>query len=298
MALTTVAENMQISSILVKELLADAEFNCRGHIAPIDVSDLARSMDRQGLQLPIEVKPLDPEKVRITGKRFQIICGHRRHKAAEILQWERIPAIIKEHITDVEARVRNLTENLNRKDLNILQEAFALRNLKEEGMTQDDVSKELDKSRGWVQVRYMLLDLTEEIQEKAAAGLLSQQQIRDLYMLRHDLPAQAEAVRSIIDAKSRGEKVNVKPKKPPKSITAKKPREKNEVFEMIDHINKAVGMNFGTRCLAWAAGEISDLELFHDIKGLANERGKYYEIPTQSMEEMAPQGGFGNQEFE
>ena len=48
---------------------------------------------------------------------------------------------------------------------------------------------------------------------------------------------------------------------------------------MQDHIQNAVGNNFGTRCLAWAAGQISDFELFEDIKERADINGKNYVIP-------------------
>lgn len=269
---------MQISNIKMADLFCDDNFNCRGQIAPIDVTDLSRSMDLHGLQLPIEVQPYDKEP----GRKFRIICGHRRYKAATLLRWQEIPAIIKDGLTETAARLRNLTENLNRKDLNIAQEAKALLNLKMAGMTQEETAAQLNKSRGWIQVRFMLLELVPEIQAEAAAGLLNQEQIRDLYTMRDDLHAQAEAVRAIKEAKGRGEKVvKIQPKK--ENVNSKRQRNRVEIFAMIEHIAEAVDMCLATRALAWASGEISDGEFYADLAAEAREKRRHYAIPTEAL---------------
>lgn len=290
------ADPMQITMLNIADLHADAEFNCRGDIAPIDVTDLSRSMAQHGLQLPIEVQPYDLEHQRETGKLYRLICGHRRLKAAQLLKWAQIPAIVKRNLTDAQARVRNLTENLNRKDLNIFQEAKALQNLRTAGMGQEQVSAELNKSRGWVQVRFMLLDLQPEIQQEAAAGLLNQEQIRDLYTLRHEPDRQAEAVRAIKEAREKGERV-VKIKPRPKSQHSKAHQSRPAIFAMIDHIGDNLGMNLATRCLAWAAGEISEFELYFDIEAEARRLGKRYEIPKEALPEV-PDRHYASSAFE
>lgn len=280
------SDEMQVTYIPIGELHADVEFNCRGEIAPIDVTDLARSMDSQGLQNPIMVQPYDFARKTTTGFTYRIVSGYRRHKAATILKWEKMPCIIRTGLTDAQARILNLGENLNRKDLNIFQEAKALLNLKIAGLSQEDVARELNKSRGWVQVRYMLLDLPEEVQQEAAAGLLNQQQIRDVYELRNDPKAQAEAVRTIKEARERGEK-GVRPKVKPRSIHLKEHQSRTNIFMMIEHIQGVLGSNFATRCLAWAAGEISDRDLFVDIRTEAAVVGKRYDVPTQALSESS-----------
>ena len=50
---------------------------------------------------------------------------------------------------------------------------------------------------------------------------------------------------------------------------------------MMGHIQKSIGNNFGTRCLAWTAGEISDLDLFTDVKKIAEEASLHYTIPNE-----------------
>lgn len=288
---------MEIVKIPIDELHADELFNCRGEIAPIDVTDLCKSMAQHGLQLPIEIQPYDEAHQKLTGKKYRVVCGHRRLKAASLLQWTMISAIVKNGLTESEARIRNLTENLIREDLNILQEAKALANLKAAGVTQEQASSELNKSRGWIQVRFMLLELNAEIQREASLNLLNQEQIRDLYTLRHDVDSQATLVRTIKEARERGEKIPSKNKKEKvKTPLAKMHRKREDLFEMIEHIGKSVGMNFGTRCLAWAAGEINDIELYQEIAEVAKGMGRHYEVPTQAVSEMSG-GSYANSEW-
>ena len=68
----------------------------------------------------------------------------------------------------------NLVENLQRKSLNILEEAHAIQNLYPEGATVREAARELKQPTKWVHVRVRLLRMPEEVQQKAAAGLLSQ----------------------------------------------------------------------------------------------------------------------------
>ena len=64
---------------------------------------------------------------------------------------------------------------------------------------------------------------------------------------------------------------------------AKRIRKKPEMFSMMDHMFVAIGPCFGTRILAWTAGEISDLDLFGEIKIEAEKIGLNYDIPSQSV---------------
>ena len=277
----TLATQLHTEDVALSDIHNDVEFNCRGDINPGDVIDLARSMKEQGLQNPVTLQLYSPEEQQRFGYKYRLVSGYRRHMAARVLEWPTIPAIIRTDLSTIDARLFNLTENLQRKNLNILQEARALKNLKAEGLTQDEVASKLNQSRGWVQVRFMLLELPDPIQQEAAAGLLSQQQVRDLYTLpTNDM--RYDAVKRIKDARSRGEKV---PKAQVKksSILAKKHRERSEIFAMMEHIQEYVGNNFGTRCLAWCAGEIADVDLFHDVQRLAIEAGRNYEIPKEAL---------------
>lgn len=272
---------MKVVQIPMDEIFADQELNCRGHIVPYDVIELAKSIDNAGLQQPITVQPYN----KVPGKKYRIVIGHRRHRAFEVLERKTIPAIIKEGLSEVQTRILNLRENLDRKDLNIMQEALAIKKFKDAGYIQDEVAQMIGVSKGWVQVRFSLLEMESEIQEAAAAGFVTQEQIKDLYSLP-SREQRFEAVKNIKESRIRGEKRAIKIKKPKKNPLAKRPRKREEIFEMMDHIMDSVGANFGTRTLAWAAGEISDIEIYRDIRDLAKGAGKDYEVPIETMSTM------------
>ncbi len=265
-----------IVHLSVKAIWADPEFNCRGHIAPIDVVDLSKDIDAHGLQQPISVRPLKNGESRNSNHTHKIITGHRRHKAFEVLQRDVIPCVINETIEDAAALILNLTENLHRKDLNVMQEAKALERLKLSGFSVPQVAVQLSKSTTWVHIRYMLLDLPDVIREAAAAGYINQVQIRDLHKLG-DYTKQIEAAKKIKKARASGEKI---PKftKNKRDMFKRKPRDTDDIFYMQEHIQDAIGNNFGTRCLAWASGEISDLEMYRDIQAIADKAGITYNI--------------------
>ncbi|KKK93582.1 hypothetical protein LCGC14_2691450 [marine sediment metagenome] len=272
--------HLDVSNIVflpVESIWADPNFNCRGHIAPIDVVDLSKDIESHGLQQPISVKPVTNDEKTKSGCEYKVITGHRRHKAFQVLQRETIPCVVNTLIKDMDALVLNLTENLHRKDLNIMQEAKALERLKLAGFSVPQVAVQLSKSTTWVHIRYLLLELPDVIKEAAAAGYINQVQIKELHSLG-DYGKQIEAAKSIKQAKARGEKAP-RVTRPKRDMFKRKPRDVDDLFYMQDHIQDAIGNNFGTRCLAWAAGEINDLELYRDIQTIADKVGLTYEVP-------------------
>lgn len=261
--------------IPLSEIHIDEEFNCRDKIAPIDVVDLASDIEKHGLISPVVVSPTD----KYPDKKYLLIAGHRRFVAHKVIQWTEIDAIIREGLGEREARLLNLKENLLRKNLNILEEARAIKRLFDLGITEADAAKELQTSRGWVQVRFMLLQLSKEIQQECAAGILSQTDIRELYSLRGEKEKQIEYVKAVKDARLKGQNVSKVRNKHTRKPSDKKLRKRPEIFDMMDHISESIGNGIWTRTMSWCAGEISDLELFHTIKIHAEEIGVPYSIP-------------------
>jgi|SRR5215831_7206355 len=134
---TTVNNNQnQIVELPVEMIYSDDNMNCRGRIAPYDVLELARSIEKSGLLSPIAVQPYDS----VPGFRYRIILGHRRHKAFQVLKRETIPCVVKDGLTEVQVRILNLQENIERKDLNVLQEAHAIQKFKLAGYTLAEVA--------------------------------------------------------------------------------------------------------------------------------------------------------------
>lgn len=286
-------------------IYSDDNFNCRGIIAPIDVADLCTDIQRNKLQFPISLQPAEdvvdglPE-----GKTHRIIAGHRRFKAWSVLRagWKKgdlaagdvpwddaqgnpfdfIPAMIKTGLSETQARIINLGENLKRRDLNILQEAKAIENLRAAGIPRDHVASELGMSSGWVQTRYYLLDLPDDIQQECAAGLINQAQIKQLYTLRNDQEKQYAAVRKIKSAKANGEKLGHVGEKKKEKTDVKKERKRADMFQMLEVLAKATGYGLHTRALAWAAGQISTEELFVDVRKWAEDHNKPMpRLPTE-----------------
>jgi len=251
---------MQVETIDIGDILMDDDFNCRGTMAPIDVEDLAKDIQDNGLLQPVIVTPLDVG----CAYKYKLIAGFRRTYACKILNYKTISAVIKSEISDVDASLLNLSENLKRRNLNILQEAKAIERLRNFGIPQEDIAIRVGKSRGWVQVRFALLDLPDVIQTEAAAGLLNQYQIKALAGKPQE--KQFEIVKAIKTRRARGENSDdLLARKKPKPME-KRLRKAHEIKEMMTFILDQTGSHLGTKCLAWAAGGTNDFELFEAIK--------------------------------
>lgn len=269
-----------VHNVALDDIHLDNGFNCRGVILPMDVVDLAKDIKINGLQFPIAIQPAHDVKDGLPdGKMYRIVAGHRRFMALKINDESHIPAMIKSGLTELRARLVNLSENLKRAALNIVQEAGAVNSLRSLGMTQENIAEALGMSRTWVQIRLHLLKLPEDIQAEAAAGFLNQYQIRELYSLDTN-EQRYVAVRKIKDARQRGER-GVSVGKTAKEDPYKKRRQpKNCIQDMMDHLGNTVGFGLHTRALAWANGDINSAELFFDIKSYAEENNLEYLIPT------------------
>jgi ParB family chromosome partitioning protein len=283
---------IKVVEIPLDDIFSDEHFNCRGFIPPSDVVDLAREIQEQGLLSPIIVQPASDVGGMPPGKGWRIVAGHRRY-AAFIFNRDKaggpatVPAIVKEGLNETQALIINLGENTNRKQLNILQEARAIERLKNAGLNQSDIATALKVPRPWVQVRFYVLDLPADIQEEVGAGYVSQAQIHQLNSLETD-EEKYEAVRQIKDAKIKAGtkrlKVKVQGKPKAENLLKAKPRDRAEVAAMLGHMMDTGEVGLHTRCLAWAAGNITTVDLLVDFKSyMSVELGKYYEIPEDGL---------------
>jgi ParB family chromosome partitioning protein len=116
---------------------------------------------------------IQPVIVRRTGAGYQLIAGERRWRAARLAGLSEIPAVVKDAADD-EALTLALEENLQREDLNPIEEAEALRRLLEDhGRTQEELSRRLGRDRSSIANTVRLLKLPSEVQALLAAGALS-----------------------------------------------------------------------------------------------------------------------------
>ncbi len=130
------------------------------------IDELSKSIKSQGLLQPILVRP-------IKGNRYQVVAGERRYTACKKVGFKKVPAIIVD-LTDEEALIVALVENLHREDLNCVEEAKALKQIKESlALTQEELSTKVGKSRSHVANSLRLLNLEEEILDGMERGDIS-----------------------------------------------------------------------------------------------------------------------------
>lgn len=137
------------------------------------LSELADSIREHGIIQPLLVRPLE------TGG-YQLVAGERRWRAARMVGLTEVPVVIKE-MTETEVMELALIENLQRQDLNPLEEAAGYRELMTTyGLTQDQVAKRVGKSRSAVANCLRLLTVPEEIQPFLRSGQLSAGHVKAL----------------------------------------------------------------------------------------------------------------------
>lgn len=137
----------------------------RTHFDESELSGLSASIEQVGVLQPIIVRPV--------GKGYEIIAGERRYQAARRVGLKTVPAIVKEIDDDASLELA-LIENIQRSDLNSIEEARAYKELlARTGMTQEQLSKKISKSRSAISNALRLLDLPEEVQQLVFDGSLS-----------------------------------------------------------------------------------------------------------------------------
>lgn len=174
------------------------------------IAELADSIRQHGLIQPIVVRPV--------GANYQIVAGERRWRACRMLGLSEVSAIIKD-FTDEETAQIALIENIQREDLNPIEEAQAYRSLMDEyGMTQEQLSKAVGKSRSAIANSVRLLNLPDtlvemlkkrEISVGQAKAIAAVENEEDMVSLAKDAAAGKITVRGIekIAAKGNGENV-------------------------------------------------------------------------------------------
>jgi len=138
------------------EFLQRGKYQPRRDMDPDALEELAESIRQQGIMQPIIVRTVEEG-------RYEIIAGERRWRAAQLANLDRVPAIIRE-VEDDAAVAMALIENIQRENLNSMEEAIALQRLQEEfELTQSEVAEAVGKSRSTVTNLLRLINLTEEV---------------------------------------------------------------------------------------------------------------------------------------
>ena len=174
--------------------LVPNEFQPRGRLDPPRLEELARSIKSNGV-----IQPIVARKV---GDRFHIIAGERRWRAAKIAGLLRVPVVVRDVAAGQERSLLEmaLIENIQRENLNPIEEALAYRRLSDEfRLKQEDIAAAVGKDRATVANLVRLLKLPEEVRAQVASGALSVGHARALLAL----PSEADQRRTARDVIAR-----------------------------------------------------------------------------------------------
>jgi ParB family chromosome partitioning protein len=198
------------------------------------LQELADSIRSQGIIQPIVV--------RAEGDHFELVAGERRWRAAQIAGIQKIPAVIRE-LDGKSAAVISLIENIQREDLNPLEESQALLRLIDEfDLTHQQVADSIGRSRASVSNLLRLLDLADPVKDQVNRGLLNMGHARALLgLIRHD---QIEVARIVVNRGLSVRETEALVKRVLKGDTGKKPAGK-EVDPDIRRLENQISEKLG-----------------------------------------------------
>ena len=148
------------------------------------LQELSNSIKAQGIIQPIVVRP-------ISSNRYEIIAGERRWRASQLAGLETVPVISRD-LSDNAAIAMSLIENIQREDLNVIEEAMALQRLGEEfDMTHEQIAETVGRSRSSVSNMLRLLALNPEVRQMVERGALEMGHARALLSLEGIMQTQA-----------------------------------------------------------------------------------------------------------
>jgi ParB family chromosome partitioning protein len=193
---TPEAEAIDGYRLLPVDVIQRGRYQPRRDIEPQALEELANSIKAQGVMQPIVVRPIDSD-------RYEIIAGERRWRATQMAELFEIPAIVKD-VPDEAAIAMALIENIQRENLNPIEEAISLQRLQEEfELTQQEVADAVGKSRSAVTNLLRLMNLTDEVKKMLEYGDLEMGHARALLSLEsekqimaaHEISGQGLSVR-------------------------------------------------------------------------------------------------------
>lgn len=171
------------------ELIQRGKYQPRRDIHPEALEELAESIKAQGVMQPIVVRP-------IGDGRYELIAGERRWRATQLAGLDRIPAVIRD-VPDEAAIAMSLIENIQREDLNPIEEAMALKRLQDEfELTHQEVATAVGKSRTTITNLLRLIALTDDVKLLLERGDLEMGHARSLLTLEPSV--QRDIARQIV----------------------------------------------------------------------------------------------------
>ncbi len=238
----------QLSSLSVN-LLQPGKYQPRTFMDNAALESLAESIRAQGIMQPIVVRKVNADK-------YEIVAGERRWRAAQLAGLSQVPVIIRD-IPDEAALAMALIENIQREDLNPIEEAHGLQKLIQEfAMTHDAVAKAVGRSRSAVSNTLRLLNLHDKVQQLLSSNQLDMGHARALLSL--DSGQQISLANQIVmqqlsvrDAEALVKKTAQKPSAAIKSATKSR-----DVLALQESLADKIGFPILIECNAKGAGTL------------------------------------------
>ena len=227
------------SSILIDiNLIKSNEGQPRKSFDDEKILELAESIKSNGIIQPLILKKVDDEYI--------IVAGERRWRAAKSIGFKEVPAIVM-NLTEKQILEISLIENIQREDLNSIEEALAYKKLINDfNLTQEELSKRIGKSRVTITNTLRLLNLSEDVQQYIIEGVISEGHGRALLGIT-DSKVQCELAQNVIDDKLSVRELELLIRKLKTSPTRAKTKIANETNPYYKDVTYKLENYFGTK---------------------------------------------------
>lgn len=160
--------------------IVPGKYQPREGIDKEELEELKKSIEQKGVLQPIIVRPIKGQSL------FEIVAGNRRYEASKLLGKKEVPVIIKD-LDDKETLLYAIVENLQRKDLNPIEEALSFKRLIDEfNFSLEDIAVHIGKDKSFVANMLRLLKLPEEIQNYLKKGEITYTQARTILSIENE----------------------------------------------------------------------------------------------------------------
>src|SRR5699024_4749398 len=181
----------EVVHIAVEQIVPN-QFQPRSIFNEEKIKELAQTIHTHGLIQPIVVRKTSDDT-------YELIAGERRWRAAQELEWEEVPCIIRD-MTDTETASVALIENLQREELTVIEEANAYAQLlKMHSLTQEALAQRLGKSQSTIANKLRLLKLPEEVQTELLNKTITERHARAIMQVS-DEEAQLKVLQAVLES--------------------------------------------------------------------------------------------------
>ena len=206
-SLNTLIENTDVREFKIIEIeikkISESKSQARTYFDPKKLEELSESIKKSGVLQPIIVQQVGNEK-------YQLIAGERRLRASRLVGLKTIPCLVKD-VSDRDAAVLGLVENVQRSQLNTIEEALGYKSLKEtHGLSAKEIGLLVGKSRPFIANLLRISNLSDAVQDALKDEKISFGQARPLIVLDHSVQNRllTEIIRTSMNSRQVEEKVS------------------------------------------------------------------------------------------